>query len=409
MVAARYRRSMTIAAATVIWTWHLGNDVPNLLATWRRFRPPAVDLGAWVVVSAVALVATWWLRRPERVGTRALPPWTLAAVLLVTEAVTLAACPPAERFGAGNWIWGVVGWVAVPLFWHRRSLTDLLLFLGMHTLLSGAVLLEAIIATPAALGQYLMVQYGTSSLQLAVAVGSRATGSAARWAADASAATARVTTRRIAALAANQTRRERYRTIRDGARGVLAGLAAGTLDPAADGVRQRCAVEAARLRRLLAENDDVPEPLLHELRACADIAERRGVEVELVAVGRVPDLPAVTRRRLAEPPISVLASARSHARITVAALPDDVAVSVVADTRGGAGDSDGAGDPNGSDEPDGSGVPNGAGDPEGSGGPEPGCGGGQVTVIHHRKGTLLWTQTRWRDPSASLSSTTTPS
>ena len=43
------------------------------------------------------------------------------------------------------------------------------------------------------------------------------------------------------------------------------------------------------MRRLFAETDMVTNPLLHELRHCADIADRKGVVVELDARGHVAD------------------------------------------------------------------------------------------------------------------------
>ena len=89
-----------------------------------------------------------------------------------------------------------------------------------------------------------------------------------------------------------------------------------------------------RLRRFLVESDDVPDPLSHELRACADAAERRGVAVDLIAAaGTIPMVPVATRRALTEPVIHVLAAAASHARITVIASAAEVAVAIVADAR----------------------------------------------------------------------------
>ena len=82
------------------------------------------------------------------------------------------------------------------------------------------------------------------------------------------------------------------------------------------------------------ESDDVPDPLSHELRACADAAERRGVAVDLIApAGTIPMLPVATRRALTEPVIQVLAATASRARITVVASGTEVAVAIVADAR----------------------------------------------------------------------------
>jgi hypothetical protein len=97
-------------------------------------------------------------------------------------------------------------------------------------------------------------------------------------------------------------------------------------------MRRRCAIEAARLRRLFAESDDVPDPLIHELRACADIAERRGVVVDIETAGVIPALPPSARRTMSEAVIAVLTAARDYARITVTAEERSVAVGLLTRT-----------------------------------------------------------------------------
>src|SRR5512142_1991055 len=102
-----------------MWSWHVFNDLPNVLAAEHRFHPPVIDAAAWGVVSAIGLVATWWLRWPGRSTTAAGPPWILAAMLLVTEVGFCFACPVDLRFRSEDWLWGAVGWFAIALFWHR--------------------------------------------------------------------------------------------------------------------------------------------------------------------------------------------------------------------------------------------------------------------------------------------------
>jgi hypothetical protein len=116
---------------------------------------------------------------------------------------------------------------------------------------------------------------------------------------------------------------------------LLVGLASGELDPADPGTQRRCAVEGSRLRRLFAETDDVPDPLLHELRACADIAYSRGVLVDLQVIGRLPVLSRPVRRALTEAPLHALAGARRQARVTVFGRSTEVAVSVLTDAGAG--------------------------------------------------------------------------
>jgi hypothetical protein len=97
-------------------------------------------------------------------------------------------------------------------------------------------------------------------------------------------------------------------------------------------VRSRCAVQAARLRRLLAEGDEVSGSLVHELHASADVAERRGVAVDIETAGALPEVPGPARRVITDAAISILTAARSQARITLATVAAGIAVSFVADT-----------------------------------------------------------------------------
>jgi hypothetical protein len=81
----------------------------------------------------------------------------------------------------------------------------------------------------------------------------------------------------------------------------------------------------------MAESDDSPGPLVHELHACADVAEERGVAVDIEAAGTLPAVPAAVRRVITDTAIAILTTARSQARVTLTALAEGVAVSLVAD------------------------------------------------------------------------------
>ncbi|MBM0205193.1 hypothetical protein JNW90_20665 [Micromonospora sp. STR1s_5] len=126
---------------------------------------------------------------------------------------------------------------------------------------------------------------------------------------------------------------------------------------------------AARLRRLIAESDDVPDPLLHELRAAADLAERNGLPIDLVTIGTPPPLPVEVRRRLADPLTGTLADARGWARLTVVSGSDEVVVSLVTPDREG---------------------------PESTGPPPGEHDDGPVQYLYERDGNIRWAQTRWR-------------
>src|SRR5207244_3185595 len=122
-------------------------------------------------------------------------------------------------------------------------------------------------------------------------------------------------------------RGRRYREVATTAGPLLSGLADGTLDPANPDVVRRCAIEAARMRRLFADSDDRGDRLLHEVRACVDLAERRGVAVDVISDGSWPELPREVRHALTDGPMQVLSTLRPDAqtaRVAVVGTPDAV-------------------------------------------------------------------------------------
>jgi len=326
LVQRQYTRRVAIALVVIIAVWHLTNDLFATLGGRAGARAPLVPVIAWLVFAAMA---GWLCTRLLRSDRTARWPWLPGVALLGLAAAGDLAASPKQQLGAENWAWGAIGWLAIVVFW-RRPLAGLLPLLGANALVMLAVIAEGG-AGRGELARYLMIVVGTSSLQLGLAGTVQALRGAAGWIAEAAAAGAALSAAQAAADEVHEVRRQRYRLLRVGVADVLTELGYGTADPADQVVRRRCAVEAARLRRLVVETDDVPDPLLHELRACADIAERNGVLVDLVAVGTVAELPVATRRALTEPPIAVLTAARSRARMTVTAARGEVAVSVVAD------------------------------------------------------------------------------
>jgi hypothetical protein len=120
-------------------------------------------------------------------------------------------------------------------------------------------------------------------------------------------------------------------------------MADRTLDPRDGAVRQRCALAATQLRRLFAENDDVTDPLVHEVSACVDFAERRGLNVVLAVSGEPVPVPTAIRRELTTPLMTALAAARSQARVSVLRAGDEIRVAVITD---GEPDAAQAGSPN---------------------------------------------------------------
>lgn len=379
-------------AVTIALAWHLAIGLPALLGAWPELAAPAVVAAGWLVTAGVGVATGVRLLRGGSPPAR-----RLAAVLLVVDAAVFAAAGEDALFTSANWVWGGLAWFFLLVLW-RRPVAWLLLLLGAHAVIAlGAVLANGA-TTSADLTRYAMYVYGTSSLPVAVFAGAAVLAALARDRTRTAVAVGAVAAQRAAAEQARQERQARLALVSGTAEEVLAALATGA-DPTDPEVRRRCVLAAARLRRLIAEADDVPDPLLHELRAAADLAERNGLPIELIALGVPPELPVEVRRRLADPLTAALAGARGWARMTVLASPDEVVVSLVTPDHDGA-------DPTGL-EPARDGpvpaagpppVPNADGRHEGevTGGPPEPDGGGPVEHVHERDGEIRWTQTRWR-------------
>ncbi|WDZ84923.1 hypothetical protein [Micromonospora cathayae] len=326
-VAASSDRAARIAALVIAYGWHLLISLPAVLLNWSELRWPWVVGGGWL---AVALAGGFAARRLLR--GRALPAGPLVVGLLVVDAVVFPASGEEFLFHSANWGWGTVGWFAILFLWGR-PLREL-----VATIAAGAVIaLVAVLgqgADAADLSRYGMYVYGVAALPIALAVGAATLRTLAAERARAASASAAVTAQRLAAARAQRDRRDRLALVDATAGDVLADLAAGRADPADPAVQRRCALAAARLRRLIAESDDVPDPLLHELRASADLAERRGVAVDLVTLGTPPPVPVPVRRRLVDPLAAVLSTVDDRARLTVLASPDAVEISLVTPDRG---------------------------------------------------------------------------
>jgi hypothetical protein len=386
VVADRYAVGAGRTVAFIALGWHAGNDLPATIA--GGLHPVAV--GTWIAYAVVAVMAARAVLRGRSVGSA----WTMVAcVVLLTGSAAMHAIHVESLFRYSNWAWQAAGWVALLLFWNR-PVPGFMIFVAANAALSSAALMARGDADRPHLAMMVMVLYGISALQLGLDAGKRGLEATVLQSARDRTATELMLAARQAAEQAHEARQDRYASARAAAGEVLAGLADGRLDPADAEVRGRAAAAAARLRRLVTETDDVPDPLLHALRAAADIAERRGIAVTVDQVGAVPDLPLQVRRAMTDAPAWAVAAAVTRARITVVSNAETVSVAVVGDAN--------------IDQPR-------SGEP--------------VTVRHDdvvvsvdREGGHIWVETRWsharsahsitapsESPLASRSSTTTRS
>jgi hypothetical protein len=326
VMSGRYQRAFTIAVVFLVAGWHLAGAGGQLLHNRPAYGSFAFQGAMWLVM-ALAVTAGSVLVLRGVPGWR--PAWAVAVVALAASTAAAAASPAGQML-AVNWAWGSAGWIGVLVLLHRRF-AELAWFLAAEALATlGVQVWDGLHRTD--LAGFLALLAWSTGAQVAVAAGVRALGVAAGQAAAAARSEHAARERAATAEIIRAARHARWLVLQDSAAPLVAELAGGTADPGDAQVRIRCAVQAARLRRLLAESDEVPGSLVHELHASADMAERRGIAVEIETAGSLPQVPGPARRVITDAAITILTAARSRARITLAAVAAGIAVSFVADT-----------------------------------------------------------------------------
>lgn len=346
-VVARFTRGGLRIAVGVMAGWHVAVSLPFVVIVWARYGLTASGAPIWAgyaalgAVTAVAALRVGGPDATERSGTGrgglvgrgwrgGVLPWAVCALLLA-GALANELTMPGGFFGRNAFGFTTAGWFALVALWWRR-LGEILGFFAANVAVGLLALVLLRETSRPDLAMFIIESVGSNVFQVTIYVGSRAVAGVAGRAARAAEAAVRARHAQLAAEAVQADRVARHTLLRTTVAGLLDGLAAGTLDLTVARTRQDIAVAVTRLRRYLVEHDDVPDPLSHELRACADAAERRGVAVDLVATaGTIPLLGVAVRRALVEPVIEVLAAAASRARITVVASETEVAVAILAD------------------------------------------------------------------------------
>jgi hypothetical protein len=326
MMSGRYQRAFTIAVIFLVAGWHLAGAGGQLLHNRSAYGSFAFQCVMWLVM-ALAIAAGSVLALRGSLGWR--PAWAVALVALAASTAAAAASPAGQML-AVNWAWGSAGWIGV-LVLLRRRFAELACFLAALALATLSVQAGDGL-TRADLAGFLAVLAWSTGAQVAVAAGVRALDVAAGHAAAAVASEDAARERAVTAEIIAAARHARWLTLQESAVPLIAELAVGTADPGDAQVRNRCAVQAARLRRLMAEGDEVPGSLVHELHASADVAERRGIAVEIETAGPLPQVPGPARRVITDAAITILTAAPSQARITLAAVTAGIAVSFVTDS-----------------------------------------------------------------------------
>jgi hypothetical protein len=308
-------RELRVGQSVVVLAILLGLALPNVLATLALYRPPWTGLAWLAALFAVAAADAVLVARHRSWGAAR---WPVAIVVLAISAWATALLPAAALVGPAHQTLTLTGWFGVLLF-GERGVRPLVGFLAAHV---GITLVQLGLA--GRLDGWTLVNF---AVVVAVAAGFQLTaGAAAAALRQAATLTAETVARQLHA-----DREERYARLHDSVLPLLRGLGDGTLSPADPEVQRRAALEAARMRRLFAEEGDARDPLAAELGALVDVAERRGTDVRFSARGQWPVPPPAVCRALVEEVGAALLAAHGSARVTMGPVGGGVAVSVVVD------------------------------------------------------------------------------
>jgi hypothetical protein len=313
-------------AGLVAAVWQLTLLVPVLIYA-RDYRQPAVPIGVWF---ALLVTAAWLVPYARASGLTG--PQAAAAIAIAIGAVALVGWERRAQGATGSVDWSVFGtaWLLALVVLSRpawvwacgaagvftaHAVFVIRMFgvtpLGLDRLLAAAYILVAFLVVFATLRPTMRTHAGVAARRAALA---------SRSAAE-----------REAVAAVRADRRRRLGMLEMEALPLLRGIAEGTLDPADPGVRERCARQAADLRRVLADQSRAAG-LLAELEPALRSAAGRGLPVEVRVVGepRRP-VPEVAAAALAAVDTTLSALPPHPVLLTVLAAGDDVELYVAFD------------------------------------------------------------------------------
>ena len=315
-----YGLGMALVAATV-----------SLVGFSVASGTPGFETGRSVLCLSGYLAAVGTVLRRTRLGARWC--WTAAiwmAALVGATGAVRGSLWVEQLGGPADWTFGAFGYVAVVVLAGQR-----LAFTAAALTVNLLIALPALIAAGPADRELLLslaqTAIGVTIFPLAAALFYPRLAAVARTAQEQAHARQELLSREARAVRLAQDRAARGAAIATTVVPLLAALADGSADPQDPRVQRAARIESARLRRIFAEVDDAEQPLVHEIRASMAAAERSGVAANLDVRGTVPELAVDVRRNLLDAPMSLLANARSRAKVVLIGSPRAVSVSVVAD------------------------------------------------------------------------------
>ena len=259
----------------------------QVLGGLRDYRHPAIPLAVWFLL----LAAAWWLipRVRDSGLTRGQSAVAVGVALASVAAVGWDRRPDVP---AGALDWSILGavWLLALAALSRPAwewVPGALLVLAVNGVFILRLLGTAApgIARLAAAAYVVVVILGVfaalrPTLRVHASLAARRAELASHLAAE-----------RAAVAAIQEDRRDRFALLEQEALPLLRGIAAGSLDPADEQVRQLCARHATSLRRALVDRARLGRELLAALEPALSAARQRGVQLEIQVVGD-PGLPS---------------------------------------------------------------------------------------------------------------------
>jgi hypothetical protein len=300
----------------------------QVLTQLHDYRQPAVAIVVWL---AMFPIARWLVPRIHMGGlTRG---EEAAAILIAITAVAIIGWEHRAGYATGRVDLAVLGtaWLLAVLVTGSSAwvwIPAALAVIAVHTaLLIGTTGADQLGLTQLEAASYIIVTVLFAFNALRPTMEANASSSAQR-----AALASKSAAEHAAAVAVLQDRRDRLALLEIEALPLLRAIADGTLNPAADDVRERCAQHAAALRHSLADRVAGADGLLSALDPVLKAASARGVLVDIRVIGDpgIPS-PAVSRAVVATVQAVFGALASHQVVLTVLAPGDDVELYVTFD------------------------------------------------------------------------------
>jgi hypothetical protein len=300
----------------------------QVLANLHEYRQPVVAVAVWLAMFPAAI----WL--VPRIRTYHLGPGEeVAAIMIAITAVAIIGWDRRTHYGSEQIDLAVlgVGWLLALLALTSRARVWIPAALAVFAV-HAALLIHAMGASKVSLTQLEAPGYvtatiliGFTALRSTVAMHARMSAHRARLASSSLAEQA-------AAAAVFQDRQERLALLEAEALPLLRAIADGTLTPAADDVRERCAQHAAALRHSLTDQTLRADGLLSGLEPALKAASARGLLVDVQRIGDPGVPPRVVVQAVAATVRSVFdALPPSQVLLTIVTSGEDVELYVTFD------------------------------------------------------------------------------